>query len=342
MTNPKKIKKETIKNPNKIPIGIRKPHKKTNNELVNKQIQDQGSTSQNNIKNELDTNESIEECIKPKKQPEKNVVLTIDVGIKNLAMCIMDWKYNIYLWDVYNMLDEEAIQYSCFEKVKNDGKPCVKRCQYKFPRQIVDKITGVVTIIDTVSCKKHVPKDIKPIENKYFIKDKKVGDYLLQDITERTMKNLRHTFETHQDIFKTVTHVCIELQPKVNQRMKFTSHIIYATFVDLYNNHDDTKKNIPIRFIRASQNLQAYTGPEIKNKYKTPYANRKYKSIEYIKWYLEQDILNTEFNRNQKLMEKLSTHIKKDDMCDVANANINVHKGLSKKQKQNKNGSEIK
>jgi hypothetical protein len=121
--------------------------------------------------------------------------------------------------------------------------------------------------------------------------------------------------------------------------MKFTSHIIYAKFVDLYK---DCNGEIPIRFIRASQNLQAYRGPPVECKLKTPYAKRKYLSVAYTKWYLQHDLLNTEFNKSKNYLEFLLSHPKKDDLCDVSNANINVHKGLKKKQKQNKNGSEIK
>ena len=276
---------------------------------------------------------------KPKKiKPElNNMVLTIDVGIKNLAMCIMDSTYQIKLWDVYNMLDAEQYSYSCSTRQK-DGKPCEKKCQYKFMKEVKNKITKEKQMILTYTCKRHFPKDM-PNQKKYFIKEKKVGDYLLQDITERITKGIGEIYDEHVDLFKQVTHVCIELQPKVNQRMKFTSHIIYAKFVDLYKGRDG---EVPVRFIRASQNLQAYRGPPVECKLKTPYSKRKYLSVAYTKWYLEHDILNNEFNKSKNYLEFLLSHSKKDDLCDVSNANINVHKGLKKKQKINKNGSEIK
>ena len=266
-----------------------------------------------------------------------NMVLTIDVGIKNLAMCIMDSEYQMHLWDVYNMLDAEQYSYSCATRQK-DGKPCEKKCQFKFYREVKNKVTKEISTVLTYSCKRHFPKDM-PNQKKYFMKEKKVGDYLLQDIAERIMKGIQDIYDEHIELFKKVTHICIELQPKVNQRMKFTSHIIYAKFVDLYKDRDG---EVPVRFIRASQNLQAYRGPPVECKLKTPYAKRKYLSVAYTKWYLEYDILNNEFNRSRNYLEFLLSHPKKDDLCDVNNANINVHKGLKKKQKLNKNGSEIK
>jgi hypothetical protein len=296
-----------------------------------------------------------ENCDEIQQKPDNNrLVLTIDVGLKNLAMCIMDSEYNVHLWDVYNVLDEEQYSYSCKTRQK-DGKMCEKKCQFKFPCEVkkqvltgecIDDITGekknVYTNVTTTeivhSCKRHCPKDIVT-QKKYFIKEKKVGDFLLQDIAERIMKSINDIYNTNIELFSKLTNICIELQPKVNQRMKFTSHIIYAKFVDLYKDYNG---EIPIRFIRASQNLQAYRGPPVECKLKTPYAKRKYLSVAYTKWYLEHDLLNTEFNKSKNYLEFLLSHPKKDDLCDVSNANINVHKGLKKKQKQNKNGSEIK
>ena len=119
--------------------------------------------------------------------------------------------------------------------------------------------------------------------------------------------------------------------------MKFTSHVIYTTFVDIYK---DT--NVPVRFIRASQNLQAYNGPVVECKLKTPYSRRKFLSVAYTKWYLENGILNNTFNKEKNWLNMLLTHSKKDDLCDVINSNMNVHRGLKGKQKRNKNNSEIK
>jgi hypothetical protein len=287
----------------------------------------------NIIENET-TDLSTKDAIAINLNKEKpKIILTIDVGLKNLAMCIMDNNCQIYLWNVYNMLDNDDCElHSCCEMTK-DGKQCDKKVQFHYPKE--NKITNETVM--SYCCKKHFPKDMRVNEKKYFMKIKKVNDYLLQDIAERIMKTINSIYDDNIEIFNMITNICIELQPKVNQRMKFTSHIIYAKFVDLYK-----YKNIPIRFIRASQNLQAYKGPVIECKLKTPYAKRKFLSVAYVKWYLEFDKLNNEHNKDKKWMEFLLNHNKKDDLCDVVNANLNVHAGLSKHQKRNKNGSEIK
>lgn len=265
-----------------------------------------------------------------------NVILTIDVGLKNLAMCIMDNHNKIYLWDVYNILEKEDLSnQKCHGINIKTKKQCTTKCQYYIPHP-QNKINDNDNNDKIYSCKKHFPKELKDIQKKYFIKEKKVTEYLLQDIASKIMNSIDTIYTTNKNVFNTVTNICIELQPRINQRMKFTSHIIYAKFVDLY------KLSIPIRFIRPSQNLGAYNGPLVECNLKNAYSRRKFLSIEYVKWYLEHDLLNNEFNKDKKWLEYLLTNSKKDDLCDVVNANLNVHNGLSKKQKRNKNGSEIK
>ena len=69
-------------------------------------------------------------------EQKSKVVLTIDVGLKNLAMCIMDNQYRIHLWDVYNILENEENEqkYKCNVIIKSTNKPCHYKCQYYFPK----------------------------------------------------------------------------------------------------------------------------------------------------------------------------------------------------------------
>ena len=63
-------------------------------------------------------------------------VLSIDVGLRNLAFCCMssdNYKelstYKINLWDVYDTL--EADSYIC-EGIQKNGKLCNKKCSFKY------------------------------------------------------------------------------------------------------------------------------------------------------------------------------------------------------------------
>ena len=255
------------------------------------------------------------------------MILTIDIGLRNLAMCIMSAvdkhdisTYDIHLWDTYNTLDSD--DYQC-EGVQKSGKVCGKKCTCKY---LMDKEYKYC-------CKTHFPKTIPFTKNNNF-KKKAINDYLLQDIAKIVLTRIQEIFDENINVFSQVTQVLIELQPKINQKMKFTSHIIYGKLVELYY---DT--NTTIRFVRASQKLKAYNGPDIECVLKGVYAKRKWLSIQYCRWFL-----NNKFSKTQKdkWLGLLESSNKKDDMCDVMLMAINGHYGIPKKQMTNKKGKCIK
>lgn len=259
------------------------------------------------------------------------MILTIDVGLRNLAMCIMsaDDKsdistYKIHLWDTFNTLDSD--DYEC-NGVQKNGKICGKKCGFKYLRN--NEYTHC--------CKTHFPKELingKIIDKKYIFKKKAINDYLLQDIAKIVLKRVQLIYDDNIELFKSVQQILIELQPKINQKMKFTSHILYGKLVELYDDQSTT-----IRFVRASQKLKAYTGPIIECKLTGSYAKRKWLSIQYTKWFLE-----TKFSVDEKdvWLNHLENSSKKDDMCDVILMAINGHYGIPKKQMTNKKGKCIK
>lgn len=255
------------------------------------------------------------------------MILTIDIGLRNLAMCIMSAvdkyemsTYNIHLWDVYNTLDSD--DYEC-ESIQKNGEVCGKKCTCKY---LVDNEYKYC-------CKVHFPKDIKMTKNNNF-KKKVINDYLLQDIAKIVLRRVQEIFDSNKDIFMQVKNVLIELQPKINQKMKFTSHIIYGKLVELYKDMPVT-----IRFVRASQKLKAYKGPEIKCTLKGKYAQRKWLSIEYTKWFLENKFSK---EQKEKWLPMFLSHKKADDLSDVNLMAINGHYGISKTQTKHKNGNELK
>jgi hypothetical protein len=97
-----------------------------------------------------------------------------------------------------------------------------------------------------------------------------------------------------------------------------------AKFVELYKN------TIPIRFVRASQKLHAYTGPQIECKLKGKYAQRKWYSIQYTKWFLENKFSKEE---KEKWLHNFLTKDVKPDMADTFLMAINGLHGIPKKQK---------
>jgi hypothetical protein len=257
-------------------------------------------------------------------------VLSIDIGLRNLSMCIMSTpnesgidplsSLQIHLWDVYNTLDSD--DYRC-KGIQKNGKVCGKKCTFKY-RSDTEWI---------YTCKPHFPKNIGIKKDNHF-KKKNVKEYLLQTIADVVLLKLEEIYNKNSDEFKSVTNILIELQPKLNNSMKFVSHIIYGKLVELYRG---TKCSI--RFVRASQKLKCYTGPEIKCKLKGAYAQRKWLSIEYCKWFLENKF--SEEQKNQWLQFFLS-HSKADDVSDTFLMAINALVGIPKTRFKHRNGNELK
>lgn len=231
------------------------------------------------------------------------MILSIDVGLKNLSYCVVNCSdkrdistYSIYLWEVVNILNNEEEDNKC-ESVQKNGNICNKKGSYKY-------IESDNTIY---CCKMHFPKRIK-IKKNNNIKKKKVKEYGLQEITKTIISKIQKIYNDNIIIFKEISDIIIELQPTCNQRMKFISHIIYGKYTELYIN-----KEIKINFIRASSKLKMYSGPYIECKLKSKYAQRKWLSIEYCKWYLEN-----KFNDEQrdKWLLFFKSCKKKDDLSD--------------------------
>jgi hypothetical protein len=172
-------------------------------------------------------------------------------------------------------------------------------------------------------CKTHFPKELLPMKKNNHFKKKAVNDYLLQDIAKIVISKLEEIYNKYKELFTQIKSIIIELQPKMARKMIFVSHIIYGKLVELFM---DTETSI--RFVRASQKLKAYTGPEIECKLKGSYAKRKWLSIQYTKWFLENKMERVE---NEKWLNHFLQHGKKDDMSDCYLMCINGLYGIPKK-----------
>lgn len=233
----------------------------------------------------------------------------------------MNSNHSILLWDVFNVLDSD--DYHCESTFKN-GKLCNRKCNMKY---------NIPTTTNTIfCCKTHFPKNIKATKVNEF-KKKNIDDYLLQDIAKAFIQRVEEIYNNNK-VFKELNSILIELQPKCNSKAVFTSHILYGKLVELYKN-----TQVTIRFVRASQKLRAYKGPEIKCELKGKYAQRKWLSVKYITWFLENV-----FSKEQKeiWLPVFLSHKKADDMSDAALMAINSINGIQKKQLKHKNGNELK
>jgi hypothetical protein len=253
------------------------------------------------------------------------MILSIDIGLRNLSLCIMNAEnasdissYKIHLWDVYNTLDSDNYKCQGIQKI------CNKTCclKYKINENIL------------YSCKTHFPKDIKINLKEHTFKKKKIDDYLLQDIAKIVLKKIQEIYDNNIIIFNNLKSIIIELQPKINRKAIFTSHIIYGKLVELYKDTQTT-----IKFVRAAHKLRAYTGPVIECKLKGEYAKRKWLSIQYTRWFLENNFSQEE---KDKWLPYFESKVIKPDMSDTFLMSINCLHGIPKKQLKHKNGNELK
>ena len=248
------------------------------------------------------------------------ITLCIDVGLRNLSMCIMNNNYSILLWDIFNILDSD--DHLCTSSFKN-GKLCNRKCTKTYIPLTENKNP-------VFCCKTHFPKDIKAAKMHDF-KKKSIDAYLLQDIAKAFIQRVQDIYD-HNQPMKQVNTVLIELQPKCNPKMLFTSHILYGKLVELYK-----ETNITVKFVRASQKLKAYTGPIIECPLKGKYAQRKWLSVKYGYWFLEN-----KFSKEQQELWLPTLTGKLDDRMDCFLMAINSITGVPKKQLKHKNGNELK
>jgi hypothetical protein len=70
------------------------------------------------------------------RKKDQKYILSIDIGIKNLSMCIMSGcsgkfeTYDIHMWDTFNTIGCDDDNAKCKSKQKN-GKICGKKASYK-------------------------------------------------------------------------------------------------------------------------------------------------------------------------------------------------------------------
>jgi hypothetical protein len=254
-------------------------------------------------------------------------ILSIDVGMKNLAICLFhitdELNYKIKCWDVLDLCNEK--KYTCGEKTKN-GKICNKNAKftknnkyyckihakdkkYKIPPQELKmkkikklKIASLKKLADKYSIKYEKEKKVE-IQELFEIKLEK--DYFDNILSLKTKdfnlvqygRNLKKIFnETFKDI--NIDGVIVENQiGPLAMRMKTLQGMIMQHFIE---------KDIPlVEEVSASNKLKEFLGTK-----KTTYAERKKHSINITK-----NILN-ENNFLAKWVEPFNNHKKKDDLAD--------------------------
>lgn len=204
-------------------------------------------------------------------------VLGLDVGLRTMSICVLNKDEGILLWNSYDILEEDCFYCS----------DCGRNAKYKQR--------------DVFFCGIHVNKKEKKTE----VKKKKVCQYSLQQIASKIINKMNSIIQQNKQILENINCCILELQPKINAKMKFTSHIIYCKLCEFFLN-----SNCLVKFERANRKLKNYKfdkGPFLTNTYK----NRKLKSIEYTRYILQEKICNS-----KDYLEFFENFKKKDDISD--------------------------
>jgi hypothetical protein len=223
-------------------------------------------------------------------------ILSIDVGIKNLAYCTLESTISgviIENWGIINIMQD--INKKCTNTIRN--KPCMRDASFCIHKEGVDNNF----FCNKKTCEKKMnqqfsKKEIKKQKRKTCknIKLKELGLILLTKL--KNNKNLLK-----------VNKVIIENQPVLkNPTMKSVQMILYTFFLDhgIMN-----KKSLidDVILFSARNKLKIYDGPVVECNIKNKYSKRKYLSVEYTKYFVKD---------MQKWFAFFNTHTKKDDLAD--------------------------
>ena len=205
-------------------------------------------------------------------------VLGWDVGIKNLACCLVEANNNIIEkmeikhWEIINLVNQPT--YNCLQ--------CGKKAKYYKIDSKKDK---------QYYCGVHLKTNRKEIKIPKYKKDLAIFG-----------KKLQNELEKRKDVFlNNVDYVVIENQPSLqNPFMKSIQMLLYSWF--LYN-------GATVMMLNANSKTKVYNGPEIeKPKLKSKYSIRKKMGILQCKYLLKE---------NKYALNMLETNKSKcDDLCD--------------------------
>ena len=206
--------------------------------------------------------------------------LSFDIGIKNLAYCILTPEKKIIEWNIIN-LNENPI---CEAHLR-------KKCETQSSRILFDKKTKETHYYCSAHSKKY--KGCKKIN----------ANYDIFQLSKTCIQKL-------SDIDLSTIHiVLLENQPALkNPTMKSIQMIVYSFFM-MKGVLEDTNPIEEIHMVNARNKLKVYKGPPVECSIKDKYRRNKFLSVEYTKQMIQSD--------EEQFQEQFTGSKKKDDLADA-------------------------
>jgi hypothetical protein len=255
-------------------------------------------------------------------------ILSIDVGMKNLAFCIINYKgsldnYEIKEWDVLNLCETEHNK-TCMG-ISKQNKICDKASKYfkhdKYYCKLHTKNKHfLIPTTDKTKLTKMKMIDLKTITTNRNIdlsgnyKKKDIIECVLNDLSENYFEPIQKTDSRHVSFITYGKHIkhhfnnlnkkipidCVLIENQIGPiaiRMKLLQGMIMQHFIE--NGCENIKEISPINKLK-----------EFLNKKKTTYAERKKLGIDVCK-----KIIN-DTDTLKHWVGHFNKHKKKDDLAD--------------------------
>jgi len=218
-------------------------------------------------------------------------VASFDIGIRNLAFCILEGKnHDIKLWKLIDL--KKKYQHKCNAILKS-GKRKGQECGKKAKRQLKKDLAKYF-------CLSHIPK--KDSIRKY----KKLRNGPKKMTIQDTCLELVKCLDTYPELLQ-VDRVLIENQPK-KSRLRNVMNQIYSYFIIRGMIDPEEPQIKKVLFISAHNKLKVYRGPFVKcDHLKRKYDRTKYLGVKYCQYMIKD---------NKERLEFLNSHKKKDDLAD--------------------------
>jgi hypothetical protein len=241
--------------------------------------------------------EKATKSLKTEKPSGEITVASFDIGVKNLAFCVMRYdpsaecgsKFPIIEWKSIDLTDPDGLSDRSCSKIKPDGSECIHGAKIFLPD-------------GTGFCGVHNPDKTK------YKPEKQTGAKAASLSYDAIGNALMDRLDDLHELWAGVDHVVLETQFNKNRRMIFLSAIIFAYFMQSGQRNPDSLIT-KVKFVSSRNKLQVYDGPPITTKKrKNPKDERKQLAIQHCEYMVRG---NAEKLQYLKRFPK-----KKDDLSD--------------------------